>query len=474
MKINTIIILLLITAVLLPQYKLEVAFPNLNFSQPLDFQSPKDNTNRIFVVTQEGVIYVHKNNPGERVKKVFLDIKDKVISGGEMGLLGLAFHPDFINNGRFYVNYTAPSPLRTVISRYTVSQSNPDEANKDSEVIILEQSQPYQNHNAGQLAFGPDGYLYIGFGDGGSAGDPQNNAQNYSSLLGKMLRIDINVPEATRRYSIPPDNPYLGNTKGMREEIWAGGLRNPWRYSFDPVTGNLWVADVGQDLWEEINIVKKAGNYGWRFMEGFHCYKPQNCDSTGLEMPLWEYGHNDEGGYSVTGGFVYRGSKMDNLFGKYVYADFVTGKIWALSYNGINKTTNELLINSRKNISSFGVDQNQELYLCSFDGFIYKLVDSTATDVKIPDKPKEFGLYHNFPNPFNPRTTIIADIKNRGQVLIEIFDGYGKKLETLYEGILPAGRYKFLWDATNYASGIYIYQMTTGNIKISHKMVLLK
>jgi len=331
----------------------------------------KSGIDRIFVVTQEGVIYVLRNDPGVKTKKVFLDLKDKVISGGEMGLLGLAFHPDYINNGSFYVNYTAPSPLRSVIARYTVSQSDPDEANKNSEVILLEVNQPYQNHNAGQLAFGPDGYLYIGFGDGGSGGDPQNNAQNYSSLLGKMLRIDVNVPEATRRYSIPPDNPYVGNIKGMREEIWAGGLRNPWRYSFDPITGNLWVADVGQDLWEEIDIIKKAGNYGWRFMEGLHCYKPQSCDTTGLIMPVWEYPHNDEtGGYSITGGFVYRGSKMDNLFGKYVYADFVSGRIWALTYDGRNQAKNELLLNSRKNISSFGIDQNQELFICSFDGNI--------------------------------------------------------------------------------------------------------
>ncbi len=474
MKTKIAVLLALFIASTMPQYKLQMAFPDLTFEQPLDFQSPKDGTNRIFVATQGGIIYVFKNDPDITTKKVFLDISDKVISGGEMGLLGLTFHPDFKTNGYFYINYTAPSPLRTIIARYSISKSNPDEANKNSEIIILEVNQPYQNHNAGQLAFGPDGYLYIGFGDGGSAGDPQNNAQNYTSLLGKMLRIDVDIPEATRSYSIPRDNPYFGNTKDMREEIWAGGFRNPWRYSFDPITGNLWVADVGQDLWEEVDIVKKAGNYGWRFMEGFHCYAPANCDSTGLSMPLWEYAHDDSGGHSITGGYVYRGTKMNKLFGKYIYADYVSGRVWALEYDGYHKPKNELLLNSRKNISSFGLDQNHELYICAYDGMIYKFADSNLTEIKLPEKPMEYGLYHNFPNPFNPRTTIIADVKRKGQVIIEIFDGYGKKIETLVNDVLPAGRHKFLWDATNYPSGIYIYQMTAGPVKISRKMVLLK
>lgn len=455
------------------QYQLINAFPKMNFLQPLDLQHPPDGTDRLFVVTQPGVIYYFANDSSVQKPTVFLNIQDKVRSGGEMGLLGMAFHPDFKNNGYFYINYTTGDPLKSVIARYTVIP-NADSADRNSELVILEVDQPYQNHNAGQLAFGPDGYLYIGFGDGGSGGDPHNNAQNRASFLGKMHRIDVNKTQSGKNYGIPADNPYVGNSQGFLEEIYAYGLRNPWRYSFDPVTKWLWVADVGQDQWEEIDIVHKGGNYGWRIMEGLHCYNPPSgCDTAGLIKPVWEYGHNPEGGNSISGGYVYRGNSLTQLTGKYIYADFVSGRIWALTYNGSDPAANTLLVKSEKNISSLGIDKNNELYFCSFDGFIYKLKYSVP--VSVPgEHPKEYGLYDNYPNPFNPQTTISFDIKEKGNVKLLIYDMEGKVVETLYNGIMDSGKFELEWDASSFPSGIYIYELTAGDFKAAKKMVFLK
>lgn len=349
------------------------AFPYLTFEHPVDIQSPNDGTNRLFVLSQPGIIYVFNNDPDTRNKKVFLDIRGKVLFGGEQGLLGLAFHPNYRDNGFFYLNYTANNPRRTVISKFKVSASNPFKADPDSEEILLEVEQPYANHNGGQISFGPDGYFYISLGDGGSGGDPLNAGQDRILLLGSILRIDVDSKTNGRNYAIPSDNPFVGNTSGYREEIYAYGLRNVWRFSFDN-QNRLWAADVGQNQWEEINIIEKGKNYGWRIMEGNHCYDPPaNCDTTGLTMPVWEYGHNEEGGYSITGGFVYYGSSAPALTGKYIYADYVVGKIWALEYsNGSCKNT--LLSDTDLLISSFGVDQYNELYFASYStaGKLYK------------------------------------------------------------------------------------------------------
>jgi len=355
------------------QYKLQNAFTKLSFDNPVDLQHAGDGTNRIFVVSQKGLIYVFKSRYSVKSAKIFLDIRDKVTYGDELGLLGLAFHPDYKNNGYFYVNYTTSNPLRTVIARYKVRPKKRNLANKNSERILLEVNQPYRNHNGGQLAFGPDGYLYIALGDGGSGGDTENNGQDKSSLLGKILRIDVDCT-SENNYCIPSENPFAGNTRGYKEEIYAYGLRNPWRFSFDPVTDWLWAGDVGQDLWEEIDIIENGKNYGWRIMEGNHCYNPSSgCDTSGLTLPVWEYGHDDEGGCSITGGYVYRGTKFQELYGKYIYGDYCDGRIWALSYDGVNEATNELLLTEDIEISSFGVDKDNEIYICDLNGKIYKL-----------------------------------------------------------------------------------------------------
>lgn len=353
----------------------EEAFPALTFEQPVDIQSPKDGTNRLFVLSQPGIIYVFDNDLGTKQKEIFLDIRGKVLFGGEQGLLGLAFHPNYNQNGYFYLDYTANNPRRTVISRFNVSQDDHNKADPESELILLEVEQPYSNHNGGQISFGPDGYLYISLGDGGSGGDPLNAGQDLTMLLGSLLRIDVDNTSNGRNYAIPDDNPFKRNTEGFKEEIYAYGLRNVWRFSFDNLN-RLWAADVGQNKWEEINIIEKGKNYGWRIMEGKHCFDPPvNCDTTGLVLPIWEYGHDDAGGYSITGGFVYNGRSAPGLKGKYIYADYVVGKIWILE--NINGTiNNSLLAKTNYLISTFGVDENDELYFADHNsGRLYKFVD---------------------------------------------------------------------------------------------------
>lgn len=347
------------------------AFEGIVFTRPLDIQNAGDGSGRIFVVEQRGRIFsIDKNLPESA--QLFLNIEDRVDDGAsEMGLLGLAFHPDFIENGYFYLNYTDNEG--TVISRYNVSREDPNQADVDSEFVIMKFNQPYANHNGGQIAFGPeDGYLYIATGDGGSSGDPQNNSQNLQTLLGKILRIDIDNQDEGSNYSIPSDNPFADNVEGYKQEIYAYGLRNPWRFSFDPKTGTLWAADVGQNKIEEINIIEKGKNYGWNIMEGSTCFNPpSDCDTSGLELPIYEYEHPI--GRSVTGGYVYRGERLPIIYGAYLYADYVTGIIWGLWYEESKEIENYTLVETGLMISSFGVDEENELYLSAFDGKIYHL-----------------------------------------------------------------------------------------------------
>ncbi|MEX2396750.1 MAG: PQQ-dependent sugar dehydrogenase [Balneolales bacterium] len=349
------------------------AFPELTFTRPVDFQQPGA-SDLLFVVEQRGVISVFQNDEAASDSQVFLDISDQVDdSGNEEGLLGLAFHPDYQSNGYFYVNYTATNPDRTVISRFQVSPDNPEQADQTSEQEVLSFAQPYSNHNGGQVSFGPDSYLYIAVGDGGSGGDPEENGQDRTTLLGTILRIDVDNQQSGQNYAIPSDNPFVGNDEGYREEIYAWGLRNPWRFSFDVANDRLWTGDVGQNQYEEIDIIEKGRNYGWNIMEGFHCFEPsEGCDQSGLEMPIWEYDRS-EGDISVTGGFVYRGLTLTDLTGQYIFADYASGRIWALDYSDMDNPVNTEILQADFAIPSFGVDQDNELYICGFDGKIYKL-----------------------------------------------------------------------------------------------------
>ena len=350
------------------QYTIQEAFPNLSFVNPVDLQYAPDGTDRIFIVEQSGIIKVFENNGNTTEVKTFLDITDRVTSGGETGLLGLAFHPDFASNGYFYVDYTTPNPLRTHVSRFQVT-SDPDSADNSSELVLLEIAQPFSNHNGGRVSFGPDGYLYVGMGDGGSGGDPNDNAQNRSVLLGKILRIDVDNPSGGLNYGIPPTNPFVGNTQGWREEIYSYGMRNPWRFSFDPVTSKLWCGDVGQNAWEEIDTITSGGNYGWRCYEGNHEYNMAGCTGTDYLFPIWEYSHSY--GCSITGGFVYRGNRRPELTGTYIYGDYCSRSVWSLDYSGVN-LSNDLIGTAPASILSFGIDMNNELYICCSNGKIYQ------------------------------------------------------------------------------------------------------
>lgn len=354
------------------EFAVKPAFPNVKFEQPVYLTYPPDNSNRIFVVERKGKIRFIANETNTTLITDYLDISTKVESGGmEQGLLGLAFHPRYKANGYLYVFYTASNPAREVISRFEISPIDRNRVDLRTEKVLLEVPDSYPNHNGGQLAFGPDGYLYIGLGDGGGAGDPDKNGQNLGTLLGSLLRIDVDRFDKEHVYSIPRDNPFFGQA-GKRGEIYAYGLRNPWRFSFDATFGKLWLADVGQDRMEEIDIIEKGGNYGWNVMEGSLCFEPKtDCIKDKLIPPIYEYNHDV--GRSITGGYVYRGESFPQLVGAYIYGDFVSGKIWALHKEWQDLTHKELVA-SKLPIASFGVDQYNEIYICSFDGTIYTLV----------------------------------------------------------------------------------------------------
>lgn len=358
-------------------YRLTNAYPNLSFTRPVDYQHADDSSHRVYVVEQRGVITVFEDDPETKESYPFLDISGPVDDrSNEEGLLGLAFHPDFVNNGFFFVNYTISNPARSRISRFQVSPDDPNRALPESEVVLLEYEQPFGNHNGGQVSFGPDGFLYVAVGDGGSGGDPRGNGQNRSTLLGSILRLDVDQSTQEQPYAIPADNPFAGNTEGFREEIYAYGLRNPWRFSFDSETGELWTGDVGQNKYEEIDIIERGGNYGWNVVEADHCFEPSSgCDTESLIEPVWEYDHT-KGDISVTGGYVYRGEALPTLQGQYIYADYVSGKVWALDNTNPEQPRNIQLMDADFQISSFGLNEAKELFLCGFDGTIYQLTAS--------------------------------------------------------------------------------------------------
>lgn len=345
----------------------------VNVPQPVAIAHAGDE--RLFITEQAGRILIYD---GVRLRsEPFLDIETKVLSGGERGLLSVAFHPDYKSNGFFYVNYTDRPGGHTVVERYKVSANDPNRADPNSAFKLITILQPFSNHNGGQLKFGPDGYLYIGMGDGGSGGDPENHAQRLNSLLGKMLRIDVNDGNP---YGIPEDNPFRAMLSG-RPEIWAYGLRNPWRFSFDRATGDMFIADVGQNQWEEVSFQPATSiggeNYGWRFMEGNHCFNPSiNCNTNGLVRPILEYRHGT-GDCSITGGYRYRGTRYPALRGVYIYGDLCTGKIWGATQQTSGGWTTQLLLDSTVTISTFGQDVNGELYVADLNGAIYHLRETS-------------------------------------------------------------------------------------------------
>ena len=357
-----------------PEIQLETVITGLD--NPVAITHAGDGSGRLFITQLGGQILIYDGI--QVLQDPFLDIGSFVSTGSERGLFSVAFHPEFINSGFLFINYTDING-DTVVARYSVS-ADPNVVDINSAFILLTVTQPFANHNGGQLQFGPDGFLYIGMGDGGSGGDPSNNAQTLSNLLGKILRIDV---DGVSPYSIPPDNPFLGDP-GVSEEIWAFGLRNPWRFSFDRLTGDLFVADVGEKNLEEVSyqpVDSRGGeNYGWRLMEGSECFNPAaNCDNGMLTLPILEYDHSL--GCSITGGYRYRGNANPGLSGVYFYGDFCTGRIWGATQNNAGEWTTTVLLDTDLSITAFGEDETGEIYLAHFnsaDGSIFRISEIGA------------------------------------------------------------------------------------------------
>jgi glucose/arabinose dehydrogenase len=344
------------------------------FSTPLDIKQPSDNSGRLFVVEQGGHIQIIEST-GTRATSPFLNVSalQGFESGGEEGLLGLAFHPQYSQNRRFFVNYTRriSGQLQTVIAEFATSATNAEFADPATQKILLIVNQPFNNHNGGGMNFGPDGFLYIALGDGGSEGDPQCNGQNINTFLGKILRIDVNSTPATgKACAIPPGNPFVGQPSGLAE-IWLYGLRNPFRFSFDTTTNLLWIGDVGQDSFEEVDRLtaqQGGANLGWNIREGLHPFPLTTCTQTGTTLtdPIFNYDHS-QGDEAITGGYVYRGTKAPALAGFYIFGDFISGRVWELTQDISGNFTRTLLTNTAANdLSAFGQDQAGELYLARY------------------------------------------------------------------------------------------------------------
>lgn len=411
----------------LPQYIYQDAFPNLtNFSYPVEIQTPPDGSNRMFVVQQKGKIIVFNNNPSVSSTKIFMDITSKVSQQPVVGLFGLAFHPNYSVNRHFYLMYVndstgSPSGKWLKIMRYTAHPSNPDTALPNTERFLLRFPLPGIYHNGGKIAFGPDGYLHISFGDGYSGGAP---SQDRASLLGKLLRINVDSSSGGRAYSIPPSNPYYQNINGYREEIFAYGFRNMWKFSIDFPTGWIIGGDVGEQLYEEVDFIESGKNYGWNKMEGFHCYPPTSCDTTGrgFTRPIFEY--DRQGIYSaVTGGYIYRGNLMPELYGKYIYGDYEQGKTWALTYDGINPVINETLCDSNFLLITYGTDAQNEIYLSSYSqqngsGRIYRLVNTNITALNL--KAVIQGYYNIQTGKLNIKDTVSVYVHSNVSPYVKI------------------------------------------------------
>lgn len=420
------------------------------FTSPTGIFNAGDGSGSLYVTERPGVI----RKLDGATKSVFLDITAQVYSSGsETGLLGLAFHPDFEDNGYFYINYTIRpgTQLMTRISRFQTTSSGV--GNPGSETILLEFDQPYSNHNGGSLLFGTDGYLYISTGDGGSSGDPQNNAQNTQSLLGKMLRIDV---DNGTPYGIPDTNPFYNDAAAGRPEIFAWGLRNPWKVTMDRETGEIYIGDVGQGSREEIDILENGGNFGWRIMEGNNCYNPSTCDPTGLILPIYDYSSAGASQHcSVTGGYVYRGSMISELEGQYIFGDYCSGVIWALTISSTGVTADELFDTSY-GISSFGEDEEGEVYVVDINGGrIYKI---TGTVTGVQSKHSRDGLKIS-PNPANDFFSIDLP-EGSDDFSAEIFDIHGKFIQVLHPE--KVSKYKASFSAAGLATGIYTVKVLVG------------
>ena len=472
-KIIASILIILSSLPVLSQVDFVNAFPNLNFSGALFLTHAGDATNRIFVVQQGGLIRVFPNDSTTTNVQTFLNVTNLISTGSERGLLGLAFHPNYTSNRYFYIYYTRIGDGALRISRFQTQSGNPNKADSLSELnLITIPHSTNSNHNGGCLMFGMDTYLYMGTGDGGSAGDPPNNAQNPNVLLGKILRINVDTAYGGNNYGIPPTNPFYGG--GGSPEIFCMGVRNPWRYSQDRITGTIYLGDVGQDAWEEVDTISVGKNYGWRCYEGNHPYNTSGCGPmSNYTFPIAEY-QNVGVDISITGGYVYRGARVPWLVGRYVYADYGSRKTWKLLLSG--GVVSEILQigNAPASVTSFGMDQLNELYVVSPNA-IYKLLNTViGINGNGNILPEGFALEQNYPNPFNPSTNIKYQVPNTGFVTLKIYNAVGMEIATLLSETKTAGNYSIEWNAVNNPSGVYFYRLEAGDISIEKKMVLIK
>ncbi len=460
----------------------------VGLDRPVYATAPTGDTERLFIVEQSGRVRILRN--GSLLLDPFLDLSDLTNASGEQGLLGLAFAPDYALSGFFFVYFTDLAG-DSQLMRFAVSIGDPDLADPDSGSELLTIDQPFSNHNGGNIAFSPlDGMLYIGLGDGGAGGDPGDRAQNPQELLGKMLRIDVSDPQGT--YTVPTDNPFVDDPD-TRDEIWALGLRNPYRFAFDTLNSDLYIADVGQSAWEEVDF-QPAGssggeNYGWRVMEGNHCFNPPNdCEQTGLTLPIHEYDHDD--GCSITGGFVYRGQAIASLAGRYLFGDYCSERIWSLRVvdgvaTDLQDVTAQLApTESGQTIDAivgFGQDGNGELYIIDRQGSlgeIYKIVPSGSVGIP-PTAPVHLNLGPNYPNPFNPTTTIPFELDRSALVQLAVYGADGRLVKVLVAAGHNPGAHTVVWDGRDatgrvVSAGTYFYRLTSGPQQRAGRMVLLK
>jgi len=476
---TVLVILILLSGSASPQYALRRAFPNVPFLySPVEMQTPADETNRIFIIELKGRIIVFQNDPNVSSSKVFLDITDKVPQGpNEMGVLGLAFHPDFQHNGFFYVNYLSyvDTQLTSFISRFQASPTNPDSALRSSEQILLTVPQPFTDHNGGHLAFGNDGYLYASFGDGGGWADPYNNGQSLTTYLGKILRINVDQELEGNHYSIPSDNPFISAPDSIKREIYAYGLRNPWKFSIDRSTGTLWTGDVGFNNYEEVDTIKSGGNYGWRIMEGFHRSVDFGADTTTLVLPLYEYPHSL--GAAVIGGYVYRGNLIPSLEGKYIYADYASSRIWALTYGGTT-VSNRLLVDHDSTglaLSSFGEDQEENLYVLGIsDGNIYQLISTLGVEDQSVHNEYSLRIDQNIIDSFKNDITCYFNLPFDENISVAIVDVTGHIVRQELNGKYERGKHSFNIDCRGLRNGMYFLQLHSSLGTLGQKMIFMR
>ncbi len=450
------------------------AFPNLaNFDSPINIEHAGDGSDRLFVVERAGQIYVFVNDPTVSQRSVFIDISSALTTQGECGLLGLAFHPNYESNRYFYVCFVDGSPLQTVIARFTASAGNPNLADPSSALPILTVSQNGFFHKGGCIAFGADGYLYFSLGEDGNP----SNAQSLTTLKGKVLRIDVDNPGGGLQYGIPPDNPFEGNTSGYRQEIYAYGFRNPWRFSIDSETSDLWLGDVGQNTWEEVDRVRKGRNHGWPAMEGGACYPIGSpCDTTNLDivLPVAVYNHGGSGA-SITGGCVYRGPSVPTLYGNYLFADYMDGRLWYIDPD-VNPGTLHLIGDTPLNIAAFGTDADGEVYFSTFNGPLYRFVE-TASDVA-GRAPSMGTLGAARPNPFSANASMEFSLAETNHAALEVFDVRGRLVAKPIDKSVPAGDHTAVWDGRDLGgrelpSGVYFCRLTVGGTPVGTRRVVL-